>query len=447
MKIKNFYNLLSTCIFLISILLLVFTFYRSEIIYNGVIREKYYIYYIISILISFFSIITFYLKHQKRGNIFLLFFSIIFTFYLIEILFQFVGENKIKTISKRINFNKDNTNQINIDKRSRYEFYLDQKKINKNVVLSITPNIFLSESELSFLPLSGISNRETIMCNENGYYVMYNSDRYGFNNQDEMWDNEIIDFVFIGDSYTHGACVNRSDTMSGNLREISNKSVLNLGMAGSGPLLEYAIFKEYSINLNIKNLLLIFNSSDLVDLEIEKKNLILQKYINEKDYYQNLKTKQENIDKFLIDFMHKKTIKLENRKFDFIKLTKTRSLISKVFKSNKRSDINKYQDYEMFSKIIKKIKNYSISNEINFVIVYLPSHPDLIYEKKIIKKQSSFLKNISDEMNITFIDVNEEIFKKYDNLNALLSYYVPYHINEKAYKMIAELILSKINVK
>ena len=145
--------------------------------------------------------------------------------------------------------------------------------------------------------------------------------------------------------------------------------------------------------------------------------------------------------------MHKKTIKLENRKFDFIKLTKTRSLISKVFKSNKRSDINKYQDYEMFSKIIKKIKNYSISNEINFVIVYLPSHPDLIYEKKIIKKQSSFLKNISDEMNITFIDVNEEIFKKYDNLNALLSYYVPYHINEKAYKMIAELILSKINVK
>ena len=75
MKIKNFYNLLSTCIFLISILLLVFTFYRSEIIYNGVIREKYYIYYIISILISFFSIITFYLKHQKRGNIFLLFFQ------------------------------------------------------------------------------------------------------------------------------------------------------------------------------------------------------------------------------------------------------------------------------------------------------------------------------------------------------------------------------------
>ena len=27
--------------------------------------------------------------------------------------------------------------------------------------------------------MSGISNSETLYCNENGYYVFYDSDRYG----------------------------------------------------------------------------------------------------------------------------------------------------------------------------------------------------------------------------------------------------------------------------
>ena len=28
----------------------------------------------------------------------------------------------------------------------------------------------------------------TIYCNENGYFVKYLSDRYGFNNDDNLWD-------------------------------------------------------------------------------------------------------------------------------------------------------------------------------------------------------------------------------------------------------------------
>ena len=52
-----------------------------------------------------------------------------------------------------------------------------------------------SEKILTF---SGVSFAKTIMCNENGYYSIYDSDRFGFNNPDDQWDQD-LDFLLIGD--------------------------------------------------------------------------------------------------------------------------------------------------------------------------------------------------------------------------------------------------------
>ena len=59
--------------------------------------------------------------------------------------------------------------------------------------------------------LSGFKNSLTISCNENGYYAIDKSDRYGFNNEDSLWDQDNIDILVIGDSYAYGECVNRKD--------------------------------------------------------------------------------------------------------------------------------------------------------------------------------------------------------------------------------------------
>ena len=66
----------------------------------------------------------------------------------------------------------------------------------------------------SIFYLSGISNSKTIYCNENGYFSIYQSDRFGFNNPDDEWDSNEIEFLLLGDSFTHGACVNRPDDLS-----------------------------------------------------------------------------------------------------------------------------------------------------------------------------------------------------------------------------------------
>ena len=58
------------------------------------------------------------------------------------------------------------------------------------------------------------------MCNENGYYSIYDSDRFGFNNPDDQWDQD-LDFLLIGDSFVNGACVNRPNDIGSNLRKFN----------------------------------------------------------------------------------------------------------------------------------------------------------------------------------------------------------------------------------
>ena len=53
-------------------------------------------------------------------------------------------------------------------------------------------NYFGKNTEI--FPLSNSSYSKTIYCNENGYYSIYESDRYGFNNPDEQWDKEEIEY-------------------------------------------------------------------------------------------------------------------------------------------------------------------------------------------------------------------------------------------------------------
>ena len=64
--------------------------------------------------------------------------------------------------------------------------------------------MFLDEEEQNILPLSGYPIIKTLMCNENGKLIKYFSDRYGFNNNDKIYDNNNFDILMIGDSIHKG---------------------------------------------------------------------------------------------------------------------------------------------------------------------------------------------------------------------------------------------------
>ena len=65
------------------------------------------------------------------------------------------------------------------------------------IPVKVPPTEYLSIKKTNIYPLSGISKSKTIYHNENGYYMIYLSDRFGFNNQDKEWDANKIQYLII----------------------------------------------------------------------------------------------------------------------------------------------------------------------------------------------------------------------------------------------------------
>ena len=87
------------------------------------------------------------------------------------------------------------------------------------------------------------------MCNESGEWIIYKSDRYGFNNNDVIWDDNKFNNFILGDSFAYGACVKQDEFISGQLTKKGFKSA-NLAYSGNGPLYMLGSLKEYSKKSN-----------------------------------------------------------------------------------------------------------------------------------------------------------------------------------------------------
>ena len=46
-----------------------------------------------------------------------------------------------------------------------------------------------------FFYLTGISNTTSKVCNESGYFSIVNSDKFGFNNPKDVWENEVFGII------------------------------------------------------------------------------------------------------------------------------------------------------------------------------------------------------------------------------------------------------------
>ena len=288
----------STILLTTSFLLLIYTFYKSEIFWDGINRNDYKIYYLISLILICLSIITFFINDKIKQYLIILVISLLTSLYLFEGYLILKEEPSKRQLYERRTDTKWDT-------RSKYEIYIDLKKQNNKVTLIVPTNFFFSKKNL-ILPFSNVSDSKTIHCNENGYYSIYQSDRYGFNNPDNQWDKKEIEYLLVGDSFVNGACVNRPNDISSVLRNLSNKSVLNLGINGKGPLSEYATLREY-LNTNVKKVLWIYyEGNDLQDLKTEKTNNFLINYLKDLNFTQNLKLKQNKIDELIINLIKKK---------------------------------------------------------------------------------------------------------------------------------------------
>ena len=129
------------------------------------------------------------------------------------------------------------------------------------------------------VPLAGVPFALTVMCNEAGTYVTYESDRFGFNNPDRQWDIP-PQVALVGDSFVEGWCVPREESFAGRIRQ-TVPATLSVGYTGHGPLVELGTIREYVEPRRPAHVFwFFFEGNDLtVDLPREMKSDILRRYL------------------------------------------------------------------------------------------------------------------------------------------------------------------------
>ncbi len=445
---NSFKKFFSPIIFVLSTFLLFYTFYKSEIFWNGEKRNYYFFNYIISLSLFFFSIFTFLINKKIKEYVIIISVSFLVSLYLIEGFLILKNKTSTELYLKSKLF-KNKTGKI-YDKRSKFEFYEDLKKKDDSVVVNVNPSEYYKKEGYKLFPLSGISNSKTVHCNENGYYSIYQSDRYGFNNPDEEWNNKIVEYIVVGDSFVAGECVNRPNDIPSNLRKLSNKSVLNLAYSSNGPLIEYATLREY-LNLNAKKVLwFYFEGNDLRNLVSEEKNDILLNYLNDPNFSQNLKLKQDEINSLANDLIKierkKERIKKEKDNFiynfiNFIKLLNLRVLLS-IIPSASISTEPYQEQYKLdrFKQILRLTKDLTNKNNSDLYFVYLPDI-NRFTKKNYDNAYFSLIKDLCKNLNIPFINVHKEILKTNINPLTLFAYeFGTPHFNIEGNKKVSTIV-------
>ena len=426
---KNFYKFFLNPI---SAILTIYIIYKSEFVWYGSRRDYYFNYFIFSSSLFIVSLIVIFLSENFKIYFLIILISTIITLYTYEA--YLIKNYTWKNLYKRIEYYEKNTGK-KFDNRKRLEIYNDLKNLNLNTSIIVPPKEYLN-LKLKIFPFSGISNSQTIHGNESGYYSIYKSDRYGFNNPDYEWIKN-NDYILIGDSYTHGAYVNRPNDIASKLRHFSKKSVLNLGYSGTGPLIQLGTMREYLPKKSKNVIWLFYEGNDLIELNRELNSSFLNKYLIDKKFKQNLILKQSKINKITQETITKSEDKLnKNSKlksfYRFITINLTRKTLFN----------NKYP-LKDFKKIVSLAKEFAKKNNSNFYFVYLPEF-DRYKIKNYQNYQKNEVKKIIEELNIDFIDVDKEVFLIENSPLKLFPFESRGHYNELGYEKVAELIFNKV---
>ena len=396
---------------------------------------------------------------DKFKNSLILIFSILFSLYFLETMLSLNKLYKNKNNPSHNEEIKLKSNDIYFDNRTKLEVFEDINKKNKNdyTFNFVFKKIYLDRfnkytNNNKIIPLGGKSKSKVIHCNENGSWVIYSSDRYGFNNEDKLWDTEKKKILLLGDSYTHGACVDYEFTLAGWFnKNLTKNSTLSLGSDGKGPLSSYASLKEYYPNNLSHVIYFYYEGNDLGELKKEITNYTLSKYYNDQNFSQELKTKQFQIDEAWNKMFIDSTFNLnKTRAKRFFKLRFLREKLNNFY-TNITSSKEKYKitkkDLSQLEEILVKMKNFSEKNNSKFLFVYLPAplRYFLPYNENYGYNYYDDVIEIIKKNNLEYIDVYEKIFEKEKNPKNFFAQKKMNHYSEATYEKIVQLIIKTNN--
>ena len=441
------------------------SFYSFQKIFNPIYEANsnnyrliisYFVVFFISLVVSiFFIIVLIKFKKKIKLNISILLISSFLTVYTIEIILEL----------------KDGYIYWNYDWRTKTKVINEIKSTGVSAYPNWYPSSLLQESEFKhglktekgkIFPLSGISDEILVATNENGFWMTYKSDQYGFHNKNDVYDNINIDILMIGDSFTEGYAVRSNENIGGNLLNRGLK-VINLGKSGNSTLIQYAGLKEYAKYFKPKIVLWFYYENDLMELNRELESNILKKYLENDNFSQNLIFRQNEVNsavkKYLKikydlltnsenDLEHIKEKKANNIYYKIIKLSNLRKLFNKSlnikFTNQGLKKINYPKQIEIFREILNKSHNLVSEWNGQLYFIYLPEYNRYLGEGMQFYDDYEMIINNVNKIGIPLLDMHKVVFSKHNDPFSLFPFRKYGHYNSEGYKIIADKIYEKV---
>lgn len=350
--------------------------------------------------------------------------------------------------------------KIFFDMRTEWQVIADLSERGISAVPAVLPVHFSYQSatwnaDAQPLPLGGISNTLTILCNESGAHLAYVSDEHGFNNPAGVFSLPTLDMALVGDSFTHGYCVRRADDLAGHLRRAGN-TVLNLGMGGNGPLHELAALNEFAAPLRPAVVLWVYyEGNDFDDLSRDAANAVLMRYFDE-DFSQGLLGRQAEVDALerqYVAAIQDKHFWFEQQKSPsvllkkFLKLWRLRNLFGlspvpapRALPPAPFETLPVKSAVAFLTQILAKAKAMTSDWGGSFHVVYLPAkdrYDDGVDQARLHHRER--ILTALWQANIDVIDIHETFSQQRDPLS-LIPFRGRGHYTEKGYRLAAEAI-------
>jgi len=330
-------------------------------------------------------------------------------------------------------------------KNSMYDMGIYPPHIGCGGINSHSPANYKFVQNIELYPLSGKSH--TLASLENRLTMelsTHNTDNHGFKNPFD-WDSKtLVDYVFIGDSFTYGTDVIHGEAFPEIFRD-RHPLTINLGCGGTGPIMQLGIYLEYAKMLKPQYVIWNFYSgNDLNSDIVTELNSFYAQYLKN-NFTQNLINKQTKID--LINDI-------------FISKLKSDSSIKK--NENKINEVKKYKDFykyrklktrfglqhsfdpnnlEILKKILLKINKDVKIFDGKFIFNFIPTPNRYVnfFHKFDHDSYYSYLFDFLKNNSIEYINFSDEL-NKYDNP---IKFYSG-HLNSSGNKLLAKIIIDKV---
>lgn len=306
------------------------------------------------------------------------------------------------------------------------------------------------------MPLGGISNSGTVLCNESGQFVIYESDEHGFRNPRGLWSASRADMAVVGQSFAQGYCVPEGKGFVDLLRK-EYPVTFNVGLSGLGSLLQLGAIKEFLPRYAPKIVLWVFQEGiDLESLRQETQHPQLTRYLDP-DFSQHLLARQVEIDaawrRFVSDMeaaerearTASKPSSIAYETVAILKLWNLRGWVAATYAQDDARDVAFLEESHerLFTSIVQQAQSITSSWGGRLYFVYLPSWSRYRHNARATELERTSVLKIVRALQIPVIDIHPAFQAQSDPLS-LFPFRRSGHYNESGNRIVAETILNAL---